>query len=105
MIHALPTEQYNQDMVSLGAHAALTAMDMTALAQDAAAISLIALCQAIDLRGGGNHLGLGNRAIFEAVRKEVPILENDRPLDSDIARIAELIRTRLIPIPELEGDL
>jgi phenylalanine ammonia-lyase len=105
MIHALPTEQYNQDMVSLGAHAALTAMDMTALAQDAAAISLIALCQAIDLRGGGGHLGLGNRAIFETVRKRVSILENDRPLDSDIGRIAELIRARLIPIPELEGDL
>jgi phenylalanine ammonia-lyase len=105
MIHTLPTEQYNQDMISLGTHAALTAMDMTAMAQDAAAISLLATCQAIDLRGGGNNLGIGNRAIFETVRKEVPILEKDRPLDVDIARISELIRTRLIPIPELEGSL
>jgi phenylalanine ammonia-lyase len=105
MIHTLPTEQYNQDMISLGTHAALTAMDMTAMAQDAAAISLLATCQAIDLRGGGNNLGIGNRAIFETVRKDVPILEKDRPLDVDIARISELIRTRLIPIPELEGSL
>ncbi|HEY3152005.1 MAG TPA: aromatic amino acid ammonia-lyase [Candidatus Binatia bacterium] len=105
MIHTLPTEQYNQDMISLGTHAALTAMDMTAMAQDAAAISLLATCQAIDLRGGGNNLGIGNRAIFETVRKEVPILEKDRPLDVDITRISELIRTRLIPIPQLEGSL
>jgi phenylalanine ammonia-lyase len=101
----LPTEQYNQDMVSLGTHAALTAMEMTAIAQDAAAISLLALCQAIDLRGGGNNLGTGNRAIFETIRKDASILENDRPLDGDIARLSELIRTRLIPIPELEGGL
>ena len=105
MIHTLPTEQYNQDMVSLGTHAALTAMDMTTMAQDAAAISLLALCQAIDLRGGGNNLGSGNRAIFETIRKEAAILEDDRPLDSDIARLSELIGTRLIPIPEVEGGL
>jgi phenylalanine ammonia-lyase len=105
MIHTLPTEQYNQDMVSLGTHAALTAMEMTAIAQDAAAISLLALCQAIDLRGGGNNLGTGNQAIFETIRKDVPILENDRPLDRDIARISELIQTQRIPIPELEGGL
>jgi phenylalanine ammonia-lyase len=105
MIHTLPTEQYNQDMVSLGTHAALTAMDMTAMAQDAAAISLLALCQAIDLRGGPNNLGIGNRAIFETVRKDVAILENDRPLDGDIARVSELIRNRLIPTPKLEGGL
>jgi phenylalanine ammonia-lyase len=105
IIHSLPTEQYNQDMVSLGTHAALTAMDMTAIAQDATAIALLALCQAIDLRGGGNQLGIGNRAIFETVRKDVAILENDRPLHGDIARLAKLIRTRLIPIPELEGGL
>ncbi len=104
-IHTLPTEQYNQDMVSLGTHAALTAMAMTRIAQDAASISLITLCQAIDLRGGGDNLGAGNKAIFETVRKEVPFLENDRPLDGDIARISELIRTRLIPIPEMEGGL
>jgi phenylalanine ammonia-lyase len=105
MIHSLPTEQYNQDMVSLGAHAALTATDMTTIAQDAAAIVLITLCQAIDLRGGSEKLGTGNRAIFETVRTEVSFLENDRPLDGDIARISELIQTRLIPIPEMEGGL
>jgi phenylalanine ammonia-lyase len=105
LIHTLPTEQYNQDMVSLGTHAALTAMDMTALAQEAAAITLMALCQAVDLRDGAANLGAGNQAVFEAVRKEVSVLENDRPLDCDIARVSRLIRTRQVPVPELEGGL
>jgi len=38
LIHTLPTEQYNQDIVSLGTHAALTAADVTRLLRDAMAI-------------------------------------------------------------------
>jgi phenylalanine ammonia-lyase len=105
LVHSLPTEQYNQDMVSLGTHAALTAMEMTALARDGAAISLLALCQAIDLRGGRDHLGIGTRAVFETVRKAVTVLDKDRPLDNDIARTSELIRGRLLPLPEMEDGL
>src|SRR5713226_899686 len=71
MIHSLATEQYNQDMVSLGTHSALTAMDMTTMLRDATAILLLSLCQAIDLRGGPNDLGAGNKAIFAKGRSEV----------------------------------
>jgi phenylalanine ammonia-lyase len=100
MIHTLPTEQYNQDMVSLGTHSALTAMDMTAMAQEATAMVLIALCQAIDLRRGANHLGKGNQAIYAQLRSEVAFLDEDRPLDRDIAKVSALIQKRLIPFPD-----
>jgi phenylalanine ammonia-lyase len=99
-IHALPTEQYNQDMVSLGMHSALTAMQMTTILHDAVAILLITLCQAIDLRGGGQALGKGNRAVYETIRREVSFVEEDRPLDADIRKVTELIKKRLIPLPE-----
>lgn len=99
MIHTLPTEQYNQDMVSLGVHSALTAMDMTKILQDATAILLITLCQAIDLRGGSGSLGQGNRAIYERVRSEVAFVDQDRPLDSDIAKVTEMIKKRLVALP------
>jgi phenylalanine ammonia-lyase len=101
LIHTLPTEQYNQDMVSLGMHAAWTAMQMTRILHDAIAIALIALCQAIDLRGGSHDLGQGNRAVFERVRREVPFVEEDRPLDGDIKKVAELIQQRAIRLPKL----
>ena len=99
MIHSLATEQYNQDMVSLGTHAALTAMDMTGMLRDAISILLISLCQAIDLRGGPEHLGVGNKAIFAKVRSEVPFMDNDRPLDEDITAISSLIWDLAIPLP------
>jgi phenylalanine ammonia-lyase len=100
LIHTLPTEQYNQDMVSLGSHAAVTAHDMTALLRDATAIVLIALCQGIDLRSGKSSLGQGDRKVYEAVRGEVPYLEHDRPLDEDIAKVASMIEKRRIEVPE-----
>jgi phenylalanine ammonia-lyase len=101
LIHSLPTEQYNQDMISLGMHSALTAMQMTTMLRDAVAIALLALCQAIDLRGGGGGLGKGNRAVYEAIRRDVPFLDEDRPMDGDMKRVAEAIKKRLIPLPEL----
>jgi phenylalanine ammonia-lyase len=104
MIHTLPTEQYNQDMVSLGMHAALTTMQMTAILRDATAIALIALCQAIDLRGGSEKLGRGNRAVYQAVRGQVPFADQDKPMDGEIRKVAELIKQRSIPVPELEEE-
>jgi phenylalanine ammonia-lyase len=59
LIPTLPTEQYNQDIVSLGTHAALTAADITRLLRDAMSITLLSTVQAIDLRHGGSKLGAG----------------------------------------------
>src|SRR5271165_4026784 len=56
LIHSLPTEQFNQDIVSLGTHSALTAMDVTRLLRSAAAITLLSTAQAVDLRDGGSRL-------------------------------------------------
>jgi phenylalanine ammonia-lyase len=105
LIHTLPTEQYNQDMVSLGMHAALTTMQMTALLRDAVAIALITLCQAVDLRGGGNWLGEGCRAVYEKVRGEVPFVEVDCPLDDAIKKVTTLIDQRAISLPEMSEAL
>ena len=100
MVHSISTEQYNQDMVSLGLHSALTAMDMTEILHDATAILLISLCQAIDLRGGSTSLGHGNKKVYETIRSQVEFMAEDRPLDSDIVRVKEMIKVRFIRIPE-----
>ncbi len=96
-IHTLPTEQYNQDIVSLGLHSATTAMDMVHLARDATAILLIALCQCIDLRrakSDGLRMGKGTQRIYEKIREQVEFLESDRSMDRDICQISESILQR-----------
>ena len=65
-IHSLPTEQYNQDVVSLGMHAAVTAMDALECVRNETAMLLLASAQAVDLRGGPEKLGAGSRRVYQA---------------------------------------
>jgi len=96
-IHTLPTEQYNQDIVSLGLHSATSAMGMIDLVRDAMAILLIALCQSIDLRrtkSAGLRMGKGAQQIYEKIREQVEFLDSDRPMDQDIKRVSQSIQER-----------
>jgi len=98
LIHTLPTEQFNQDIVSLGSHSALTALDMVRLLRDAMSITLLSLAQAIDLRGGGEMLGVGTRPIYEGIRKISPFLDADRPLEHDIAKVSATLAEHGLPV-------
>lgn len=103
LIHTLPTEQFNQDIVSLGTHAAMTAMDIVGLLRSATAIMLLAAAQAIDLRNGDSRkgadkMGAGTRPIYRALRGVSAFVEQDRALDTDIQEVCSLIRGREIPV-------
>jgi phenylalanine ammonia-lyase len=98
LIHTLPTEQFNQDIVSLGTHSALTAMDIVRLLKSAVAITLLSTAQAVDLRQGGGRLGAGTRPIYRAVRAVSAFVDADRALDTDIQAVTAQIDTREIPV-------
>jgi histidine ammonia-lyase/phenylalanine ammonia-lyase len=86
------TECHNQDKVSMGATAARSTRDVVALAEKVAAIHLLALCQAADLRGP-DRLGTGTRAVYGRVRAAVPTLTTDRAMADDIGAVVDLIQT------------
>jgi phenylalanine ammonia-lyase len=98
LIHTMPTEQFNQDIVSLGTHSALTAMDIVKLLRDVVAMTLLSTAQAVDLRQGADRLGAGTHPIYQKVREVSPFVETDRALDRDIAAVGELIDQRAIPV-------
>jgi phenylalanine ammonia-lyase len=98
LIHTLPTEQYNQDIVSLGSHAALTAGDIVRLLKNVVAINLLAAAQAVDLRYGGGRLGAGTRPIYRLIRSVSGFVDADRPLDCDIGLMVDLIDRRQFPV-------
>jgi phenylalanine ammonia-lyase len=98
LIHTLPTEQYNQDIVSLGTHAALTAADVAGLLENALAILLLSAAQAVDLRHGGGRLGAGTRPVYRLLRSASAFVDADRPLDTDIRAVADLIGRREFPV-------
>lgn len=87
-IHSLPTETYNQDVVSLGMHSAVTALDSMECLRNETAMILIAAGQAAELRGKLGSLGAGTRRTFEQVRAHSPYLEGDRAMEQEVASLA-----------------
>ena len=91
-IHSRSTEAHNQDKVSMGSIAARDARSIVELAQGVAAIHLIAVCQALDLRGV-EKASPSTRAARDLVRCRVPFLDRDRRMDGDIQAAVDLIRS------------
>jgi phenylalanine ammonia-lyase len=99
-IHSRSTECHNQDKVSMGSIAARDARSIVELAQNVAAIHLIATCQALELRGIEAASPTAREAL-DLVRERVRFLDGDRRLDRDVEAIVELIASgalsRLLP--------
>ena len=93
-IHSLPTEQYNQDVVSLGMHAAVTAMDAMECLRNEISMVLLAATQAVDLRRGPDTLGGGSRGVYQVVRELAAFQDRDRPMEREVAALAATISSR-----------
>jgi histidine ammonia-lyase len=91
------TESHNQDKVSMGTIAARDCRRVLELSETVAAIVLLAVCQALDLRGDTSGSRRG-RALRDAVRKEVPMVTEDRRQDRDIAAVLALLHENALPI-------
>jgi phenylalanine ammonia-lyase len=100
-VHSRSTEAHNQDKVSMGSIAARDARSIVELAENVAAIHLIAVCQALDLRGV-QAASAGSRTAHGLVRARIPFVDRDRRMDPDIRSVVELIRsdelTRLVGV-------
>jgi phenylalanine ammonia-lyase len=92
-VHSRSTECHNQDKVSMGTIAARDARSIVELAHNVAAIHLIAVCQALELRGA-EKASPRTRAALELVRSRVTFLDADRRMDRDIKEVVDLIRSR-----------
>jgi histidine ammonia-lyase/phenylalanine ammonia-lyase len=84
------TEAHNQDKVSMSSIAARDALNVVGLVEEAAAIHLLALCQALDLRGIEESASR-IREMHALVRKHAPALDDDRAMEADIHAVRHLI--------------
>ena len=90
------TESHNQDKVSMGSIAARDCLRVLELSEQVAAILLLAGCQGVDLRNP-EEASLRTRELYEHVRSEIPMVEEDRRQDFDIQRIVALHRAGKLP--------
>lgn len=90
-VDSIPTSANQEDFVSMGAHAARKALEVVDNVETVIAIELLAGCQAIDFRRNLKP-GRGTAAAYETIRRNVPALEKDRLLQTDIKKLQALIR-------------
>jgi histidine ammonia-lyase len=84
------TECHNQDKVSMGTIAARDALRVCELVERVAAIHLLAVCQAVDLRGV-DACRVATRRVHAATRARVRMNDGDRRQDGDIAAVLPLV--------------
>lgn len=84
------TELHNQDKVPMSTIAARDLIRVLELTEQAAAIALLAGCQALDLRGSAVAGPLAD--LRRVVREAVPPLREDRRMDRDLESVLALLR-------------
>ncbi|MES1172291.1 MAG: aromatic amino acid ammonia-lyase [Bacteroidota bacterium] len=95
------TESHNQDKVSMGSIAARDCQRVLDLTETVAVIELLAVCQAVDLRGP-DQCRVGSRRLRDAVRRSVPFNDADRRQDGDIHNLLSRFRGGELPIGTVE---
>ncbi len=93
-IQSIPTNNNNQDVVTMGTIAARKAAELLDLAWHVLAIHAMALAQACEMQGGRDATGFApeSRRLCAWVRVRVPFLDRDRPLSSEITALAACLQ-------------
>lgn len=89
-VDSIPSSANQEDHVSMGTIAARKSREIMENVRRVLAMEIMCACQGIDMRGN-KGLGKGTKPVYEAVRKSVPVLTEDRPLYEDINKCEELI--------------
>jgi len=76
-IHSIPNNNDNQDIVSMGCNAAMMCSRVIENAHEVLAVELVALVQAIDIRGIANKLSPGSKWLYTNTRKMFPFFKED----------------------------
>lgn len=91
-VDSIPSGGNQEDHVSMGANAALHALEVAENLRLILAIEMLTAAQGIYLRPNGpERLGGGTAAAYQEIRARVEPLHSDRQLDGDIQAIADLI--------------
>jgi histidine ammonia-lyase len=86
------TECHNQDKVSMGTIAARDCIRVLELTEQVAAASLMAVVQAVELRGADQTLSANLITTLSQVREHVQFLDTDRALEQALRLCLQLIR-------------
>jgi histidine ammonia-lyase/phenylalanine ammonia-lyase len=97
------TEGHNQDIVSMGMHAAVDLVQVVELCETVAAVHAMAAAQAMELRGLQYTSPL-LAAVHARLRQHTAFVLEDRPFDTEIAAVTHCLRAGGLITSNSGGD-
>jgi histidine ammonia-lyase len=94
----IPSSANVEDHVSMGVTSALKLRDVAENLENILSLELFCAAQGVDFRrkvlGADKKLGVGTRAIYDSIRKEVPFIEEDTMMKPLMDKVLELVKNR-----------
>jgi histidine ammonia-lyase len=90
-VHSIPNNNDNQDIVSMGTNSALITRKVIENSYEVLAIFYIALIQGIDNIGVQNKMSSQTKAVYDSLRKRVPVFVEDTTKYKDILLVKEYL--------------
>jgi histidine ammonia-lyase len=91
-VHSIPTNNDNQDIVSMGTNSALQTARVIDNAFQVLSIELIALAQAVDYLQILSKLSTRTQCLYKTVRELVPVFKDDAPRYGEINKVYQMIK-------------
>jgi histidine ammonia-lyase len=96
-VHSIPTNNDNQDIVSMGTNAAMITKKVIDNAYQVQAIEMITLLQAVDYLKIHDKLSTFTRQVYNDLREIVPVFVEDTPKYKEIKAIcSHMFENKLI---------
>lgn len=80
-------EEMNQDITSHALTSGILGIENLRLTRYSVAQNLVAVAQAVDLRGGKDFLSPKTRPVYEYLRNKIEFVDKERPLNNDIETV------------------
>ena len=97
-VHSIPNNNDNQDIVSMGANAALLTKKVIDNSFEVLSIQLMSLLQAVDYAGCVSKLAPITRSVYHLVREIFPAFVDDHPKYKEQKRVKEFLE-HASPLP------
>ena len=92
--HSIPSNNDNQDIVSMGTNAALLTHRVISNTYEVLSVKLIAIAQAIDYLNIQDKLSDKSRLVYQDIRAQVPVIVEDTPRYQQINALSEHLKKK-----------
>lgn len=99
-VHSIPTNNDNQDIVSMGANSAMLTKRVIENAYQVQAIEMIALLQAVDWLKVSGRLSETTSRYYRELRRLVPAFAEDTPRYKDIDKVKDYLFNTTVALPK-----